>query len=215
MNEEHSKSPEYQSEDYDLQEAHAALERENPEPQEGSEPLPVWLVIGLVLISYWGIGYLFYNDGGFRYDVFDEKADAPPVVKAVTEEEMPLVTLGEKKYSEICVACHQPNGKGLPGAFPPLAGSDWVAGPPERIIPIVLNGAMGPITVSGATYNGVMAPWKDSMNDRQIAAVLTYIRQAWGNQAPEVSPELVKTLRDQYGSRATAWTQEELLKLAP
>ncbi|WP_018968826.1 c-type cytochrome [Rubritalea marina] len=104
---------------------------------------------------------------------------------------------GAKVYAT-CAACHQATGQGIPGAFPPLAESEWVNGPVENLIRIQLRGLMGPITVKGTTYNSVMPP-NASMSDEDIAAVLTYIRSNFGNDASAVTPDMVKALRSEVG----------------
>jgi mono/diheme cytochrome c family protein len=111
------------------------------------------------------------------------------------------------------VACHQATGQGLPGAFPPLADSEWVLGPEQRLIRIVLHGLGGEIEVIGATYNGIMpafGPSTLSWSDDEIAAVLSYVRQEWGNAADPVSPETVAAVRAETADRTTAWTVAEL-----
>ena len=100
----------------------------------------------------------------------------------------------------LCFTCHQPNGQGLAGQFPPLAGSDWVLGNKERLIKISIHGLMGEIEVNGVKYNNVMAPPgipPGSLTDQQIADVLTYIRNDWGNSASAVSPQEVATVEVQ------------------
>lgn len=101
---------------------------------------------------------------------------------------------GEQSFA-LCMACHQANGMGLAGAFPPLVASEWVLGDPARPIAIVINGLMGEIEVKGKKYNNVMAGLGGALKDDQIAAVLTYVRNSWGNSAPAVDVELVKTIR--------------------
>jgi mono/diheme cytochrome c family protein len=97
-----------------------------------------------------------------------------------------------------CMACHQANGQGIPGAFPPLAESEWVNGPAENLIRIQLRGLMGPITVKGVEYNSVM-PANAAMSDEEIAAVLTYVRSNFGNTSGPVTAEQVKALRSEVG----------------
>ena len=82
---------------------------------------------------------------------------------------------------------------------------------PNRILKLILNGIQGPITVNGQPFNNAMPPWRDIMNDEQIAAVATYIRSTWGNKAPPVTTEEVKAQRDATASRSTAWSPAELL----
>lgn len=94
---------------------------------------------------------------------------------------------GEKVYTTNCSSCHQANGKGQPGVFPPLDGNPVVTGPADKVISIVKNGLSGKITVSGMTYNGQMPAWKGTLSDGDIAAVVTYIRSAWTNKAGAVT----------------------------
>jgi cytochrome c oxidase cbb3-type subunit 2 len=105
----------------------------------------------------------------------------------------------------MCFTCHQANGEGLAGQFPPLAGSDWVLGDKDRLIKISMYGLMGEIEVNGVKYNNVMAPPgipPGSLTDEQIANVLTYIRNDWGNSASAVSPEEVAIVRASLKGRA-------------
>tara|TARA_Y100000022_G_C13235209_1_gene369471 strand:+ start:381 stop:1508 length:1128 start_codon:yes stop_codon:yes gene_type:complete len=105
----------------------------------------------------------------------------------------------------MCFTCHQPNGEGMAGQFPPLAGSDWVLGDKERLIKISMYGLMGEIEVNGVKYNNVMAPPgipPGSLTDDQIANVLTYIRNDWGNSASAVSAEEVAAVRASLEGRA-------------
>ena len=141
------------------------------------------------------------------------QAGAPTAAPATAPAAAPVATAGVNGATEytVCAACHQLTGLGIPAAFPPLAGSEVVQGPPERVIAIVLHGLQGPITVKGATYNGVMAAWSQ-LTDAQIAAIITYERSSWGNTAPAVTPDQVAAVRKATASRATAWTLAELDK---
>lgn len=117
----------------------------------------------------------------------------------------------------LCFTCHQPNGQGIAGQFPPLADSDWVLGDKERLIKISIYGLMGEIEVNGVKYNNVMVPPgipPGSLTDNQIADVLTYIRNDWGNSASSVSAEEVATVRESIKGRAPMqmWTAAELNK---
>lgn len=118
-------------------------------------------------------------------------------------EEVDLIALGEQLYSQQCVACHQADGQGVAGAFPPLDGSNWVVGDDGGVpIRILLAGLSGPVEVKGETYNGVMPGFGGAWDDEQIAAAVSYIRQAWGNEEGEVSPERVAEIRAEIGSRS-------------
>ena len=103
---------------------------------------------------------------------------------------------GEQIYTQVCVTCHQVNGEGMTGVYPPLAGSDWMAKSNETLIKVVLHGFMGKIEVNGVKYNNVMSPWGSALNDEEIANVLTYVRSSWGNTGDAVNPEEVKAVRD-------------------
>lgn len=105
-----------------------------------------------------------------------------------------LVGNGEELYYLYCGACHQQNGKGASGRFPPLANTDWVTGDKQRLIEVVLNGLEGSIDVNGVTYNNVM-PQHSFLSDDDMAEVLTYIRQNFGNTASEITAEEVAEVR--------------------
>ncbi|MEM9159879.1 MAG: PVC-type heme-binding CxxCH protein [Verrucomicrobiota bacterium] len=115
----------------------------------------------------------------------------------------PLFSLGEEVYHRDghCGTCHQENGQGLPDlGFPPLNQTKWVEGDKERLIKITLKGLVGPITVKGREYPGLvpMTGFEGLLNDREIAAVLTYVRQSFGNTASEVSEDEVKAIREKF-----------------
>lgn len=175
--------------------------RELGEPTEGNEPAPlfVWLsIFGLILF---GVIYftLYTGDGSVA------GGDMRSPVMAAGEAEAPKKVNGAAVYNQTCAACHQANGTGVAGTFPPLAGASWVTGDEATLARIILMGVEGPLEVNGTTYNGVMPPWRDVLNDEQIAAVMTHIRSQWGNDAPAVSPETVAALRAEYQGRAESW----------
>lgn len=138
------------------------------------------------------------------------------------KEARDLFTLGSEVFHRDahCVTCHQPNGEGLANVYPPLKGSPWVTGSEERIIKLALNGLWGPIEVNGVKYDaskGVppMTPFAALLNDQELAGVLTFVRNHWGNQAPAVEPETVTKVRAATKDRTTFWSPEELLKMHP
>jgi len=115
--------------------------------------------------------------------------------KSPDEKKAVLVAEGEKVYAAQCAACHQPTGLGVPNAFPPLAG-DPVAngGPVEEHITIVLNGLSGKV-INGVSYSAAMTPYAATLNDEQIASVISYERNSWGNNGGIVEPAQVAALR--------------------
>jgi len=123
---------------------------------------------------------------------------------------------GQQLYTLYCSACHGADGKGATaGTFPPLSESPWVAGDADRAVKITLKGLTGPVDVLGKTYNLEMPPQGAVLPDDQLAAILTYVRSAWGNSGSAVTADFVKTVRASVSSRATPWTAEEILKLHP
>ncbi len=123
---------------------------------------------------------------------------------------------GQATYMMVCFACHQPTGLGLPNMFPPLAGSDWANAPkPDRIIRMVLHGYTGPITVNGKPFTSLapLMPPQGALTDQQIADVLTYVRNAFGNKASAVSPDEVAAIRATE-KRAMPWVEADIMKIA-
>ena len=198
--------------DEQLQEVHAILLREKPEPTEGYSPLPL-MVLGLMsaLILFSAI-YLGRYSGGFDPLVYDERILPGMLETGGAPVAQDPKVIGKRVFAN-CIACHQTTGLGLPGAYPPLAGSEWAQGPDDRIIRIVLNGLSGPVTVKNTSFNSSMPAFGPQLRDEQIAGVLTYVRSEWGNNAPAVSPDKVKEIRAAVAARTGPWSPQELLKL--
>lgn len=144
----------------------------------------------------------------------DPVASRPKHVRALTEKEQELFSRGRQVYLTTCVGCHANDGKGTPSLAPPLAGSDWVTGSEERLVRVLFHGLTGPVTVSGKTYTAPnvqpFMPPLANLNNEDIAAVLTYVRREWGNQADPISGAEVSQHRIRAQGRTTPWTQEEL-----
>jgi mono/diheme cytochrome c family protein len=121
---------------------------------------------------------------------------------------------GAQVYNTLCIACHGPDGKGANG-LPPLVGSEWPKGQPDRAIKIVLNGLTGPVEVAGKAYNIEMPPQGAVLNDEKIAAALTYVRTTFAGRAGAVTADQVKAIRASVADRAKPWTADELLKAHP
>jgi len=128
-------------------------------------------------------------------------------------------TAGQEVYFREghCVTCHQPNGAGLDPAFPSIVKSPWVTDDKERLIKIVMYGLMGPIKVGGKEYNGQvpMTPFAGMLKDEEIANVLTFVRNNFGNKADAVTPAEVKAIRDANKGRMMLFTTDEILKAHP
>lgn len=131
----------------------------------------------------------------------------------VTDEERELISAGETLYNQYCAACHQGHGRGVAGVAPPLAESEWVNGPVDRIARIALHGLYGQIEVSGETWNLAMPGLGNStLTDRDFASILSYIRQAWGNSSDSVAPETVASIRAASADRSIPWRAQELIE---
>jgi len=199
----------------DVERLHRAIRREPRDPIEGREPTPLfmWAVMGLVLFfGGWYLGRYAGDFGLATHMAFAERVaggEQPDAAQATTAVADPIAA-GQNVFSKNCQACHQQNGGGVPGAFPPVVGSEWVTGAAETVVRILLDGLQQPITVAGASYNGAMPAWRNALSDDDIAAVATYIRQWAQNGAPAVTPETVARLRQQTATRAAPWTATEL-----
>jgi mono/diheme cytochrome c family protein/glucose/arabinose dehydrogenase len=135
-------------------------------------------------------------------------------------KELELFNAGKLIYMKegYCTTCHQPDGKGLSAAgFPPLSGTKWVTGNDERLIKVVLKGLLGPIEVEGKKYPGQvpMTPFAGLLNDDEVAAVLTYVRNSFGNQGGPITAEKVKQVRASVESKKDFYSPTELLKAHP
>ncbi len=203
--------------DESIQRVHSVLLREKAEPAEGFAPMPLFLLGFISTMIFLVSIYFVHYRGGFDSMVYDERFDPEKHGKGAGPVTVDPFVAGKRHYAA-CVACHQANGLGVPPAFPPLAGSEWVTGSEERLIRILLHGLEGPIEVKGQTYVGLMpafgAGGPYNWNDQRIAEVLTYIRAEWGNEASPITADQVTAIRTGAAAgRTKAWTAEELLAL--
>jgi mono/diheme cytochrome c family protein len=189
--------------------------REHGEPTDHVRPVSMVILTFICALFFWVGVYITMYSGNFDPFVFDETQRGGAAVEPPAPPE-PLPVLGKKIFTRNCVQCHQADGKGVEGAYPPLVGSPYVTGSAERMAKIILNGLAGRIDVLGKEYNGNMPAWDSVLNDRQIAAVMTYLRtkEEWGHAASEITPEEIAALRASVGKRGP-WSPEELLKLYP
>ena len=117
---------------------------------------------------------------------------------------------GRALYEVSCGACHQADGEGKEGVASPLAGSEWVTGSERRLLRIALDGVRGPIEVKGRRYQLEMPALRHVYGDEDMAAILSYIRGAWGNSAPAITADFVGKVRSETARRGDSWTVEEL-----
>ncbi|MEO7127606.1 MAG: cytochrome c [Rhodoferax sp.] len=174
-------------------------ERENPEPVEGANPTPWFIILLVSALFVFGVVYIArtaldtpasWGDGRSAAEL----QGAPPLAAGAAVD-------GAAVFASHCAACHQATGAGLPGVFPPLAGSDWVAGKEATLIAIVLHGINGPLTVKGNPFNGAMPTFQGQLQDPEVAAVLTYVRSQWGNTGGPITADAVAAVRKDTSSR--------------
>jgi mono/diheme cytochrome c family protein len=142
------------------------------------------------------------------------------IKSSLTGSERELFVLGKEIFARegFCSTCHQPDGGGLiASGFPPIRNTPWVTGSPERLIKLVLKGLLGPINVGGRDFPGQvpMTPFEGMLDDSEVAAVLTYVRNSFGNQASPITPELVRQVREDVKDKNGFYNPSELLQAHP
>ncbi|MEO6245278.1 MAG: c-type cytochrome [Opitutaceae bacterium] len=141
----------------------------------------------------------------------------PPSARPATPRDEALLAEGKALFLQICAACHGPAGQGLKPSAPPLVNSEWVLGPDSRLIRIALGGMSGPLKVAGNVYEppNILPemPPLAALEDRSIAAVLSYVRSEWGHDAPPVAPARVAAIRAETENRQQAWNEQQLLEI--
>jgi mono/diheme cytochrome c family protein len=203
------------SRDVDVLAVHRQAFREPIDPAEGTEAGPWWFWACAVAALVFGGFYMGRYTGVFAGSEAVHTPVGPRQMMRVIREGAPGPARpqrvdGAAVYGSTCVACHQADGRGTPGLFPPLAGSEWVTEDAALLIRIALHGLTGPISVSGTAFSGAMPPWKQ-LSDEELAAVLTYVRESWGNAAAAVTVEDVAREREATRDRPGPWTAAELI----
>jgi mono/diheme cytochrome c family protein len=186
-----------------------AQEREQAEPSEKSQPIPLVFLIGAAALVLWGAGYIALSGSFGRADLGDRRTLADLSGPAAGAAPAGSAN-GKQLFTANCAACHQASGKGLPGVFPPLDGSEWVAGDERTVANILLHGITGEITVMGTSFKGAM-PAFPQLSDAELAAVASYIRSEWSNKAGAIKPELFEAER-KAGTRTTPFNGGAELK---
>lgn len=193
------------------QDPHRAQARENEDPEEAIRPMPISAALVAIAMVIFGLLYIPLSGplGDTSLGDHRTRADlAGPVggSKAVD---------GKAIFAAQCAACHQATGKGLPGVFPPLDGSEWVQGAPKVVANILLHGITGEITVEGQKYQGAM-PSFAQLSDAELAGVASFVRSNWSNKAEPIGADLFAQERKASASRSTPFEGEAALKaIAP
>jgi len=163
----------------------------------------------------WGMVYFDQHGGWFSQEVYTpfhsqaEVAFYQPVVDG------PNIRNGMLWFGKVCSVCHGSDGAGKPNQAPPLAGSEWVMGPIDRLIRIPIFGLQAPITVKQQkmSFPSGMPPIAASLADEDLANLLSYIRQAWGNKASSITPAEIRAVRTLVANHPQAFTPEEILQV--
>lgn len=180
---------------------------------QANAKMPWWFIVIFGYLAFFAFQYTSNNGGRFDYQVYEkfQNRDQVDASQPASANDDPMYLLGQEKYG-LCAACHQPKGQGMANLAPPLAESEWINEEnPERIIAIVLKGLTGPVSVKGKEWNLQMAALP--VPDQDLAAILTFIRSSFGNDAPPVSIEQVAEVREKYKARTNLWTEKELLDI--
>lgn len=197
----------------DVEEMHEVVYREKIEPHEGGQPLPTEMIVAAFALLLFGGWYLGEYSADFAVDRY-EGPDAYAVSSSSSStgssgQAGPDPMLMGRRIFNNCISCHQANGQGIAGRYPPLDGNPLVTGRQDNLARVVLHGLMGPVEVLGKTYDGQMPKWSQ-LDNASLAAVLTYVRGSWSNQASPVDEAFVDRVRQQYPGRSIAWTAAEL-----
>ena len=170
-----------------------------PMRAETPAPIPTWAWVLFLAVVAWGMWFVASELSAYQASKVASVTATSPAPAAPsapgTAHPAAWAVLGEQVYGNKCSACHQLTGQGLPGVFPPLKGSTVVtAADPTEHIRTVLRGLAGK-AINGVAYGAAMPAFADQLSDEEIAAVLSYERNSWGNQAPPVKPEDVVARR--------------------
>jgi mono/diheme cytochrome c family protein len=187
------------------------------EPKASWKPVPVWLLILLLVLLYWAMVYFDQHGGWSSQEVYAPFRSETEVALYQPRTEGPDLGRGREVFEIVCALCHNSDGMGKPNQAPPLAGSEWVVENPGRVIRIPMYGLSGPITVKGQLmeFPAPMVAVGTSLPkpEDDVAAVLSYIRQAWGNKASPITAEQVKAVVKEIGSRNQPFTPQEIMQV--
>ena len=166
------------------------------EPTAAPSPVPVWIIVLMLVLLYCGGIYFDRHSGWFDQQVYTPYASAETLAMYQPKSgDAAMFAHGKAVYESICGTCHGSDGLGKPSQAPRLAGSEWVANDIPSLVRIPQAGLNGPIKVAGQDWNLAMAPMGAGLSDADLAGVLNYIRQSWGNKSSTVSADEVKAAR--------------------
>jgi mono/diheme cytochrome c family protein len=206
----------------DLTNVHSAVQREHSVGTPGAVPMPHWLMALCGVAIFWA-GTSFSGGFGASYFSSDNYSVHPGEGAATVNAgggggaagATSIADLGKAYFTQNCVACHQANAAGIPGQFPPLAGSEYINGGSKRLGMILLKGLQGIVTVEGKQFNGAMPAWEKTLTDKKIAAILTYVRGDFGNHGGPITPDQIADARKEFASHPDSWHESDLQAVPP
>ncbi|HEY1848136.1 MAG TPA: cytochrome c [Opitutaceae bacterium] len=189
-----------------LLDSHERLLETQPDERAHYRLVPIGILFFLSALILFAGTYLNRYAVHYSPVAFDENSK---LTTGTAEVKADPLAVGKAAFGAVCITCHQPTGMGLPGIYPPLAGSEWVNGPADRMIRIVLYGLKGDVHVEGHDFNAAAMPVFGqgvtnsaySWSDDKIAAVISYVRQEWGNKGGPVSADEVAAVHKAVGDR--------------
>jgi len=184
------------------------------EPTASRSTVPVWIFLLTFGLLFLGAVYFDRHSGWFDRQVYAPYTSAGQLALYQPKSgAAAMAAHGRGVYETVCGVCHGSDGLGKPGQAPPLAGSEWVAKDVTSLARIPLAGLNGPVQVKGVEWNLAMAPMGAGMSDADLAAVLTYIRESWGNNFGAVSADDMKSARTAISGNGPS--EAELAKMTP
>jgi mono/diheme cytochrome c family protein len=197
--------------------AHEKVLGKQPDDGARYRLLPIAILFTLSGLILFSGTYLNRYTGHYSPLIFDENGK-PGLTGAAAVKADPIA-IGKGAFNAVCITCHQQTGMGMPGIYPPLAGSEFVNGPADRVISIVLYGLKGDVHVEGKMFDAASMPVFGQVtgsaynwSDDKIAAVLTYVRQEWGNKGTAVTADQVTAIRNADGMRKEM-SEPELMQI--
>ena len=174
----------------------SSVQTPDAEPMAAHSAAPIWIIVLTLLLLFLGVVYFDRHSGWFDQQVYAPYTSADELASYQPKSgEAAMIAHSKAVYESVCGTCHGSDGLGKPNQAPPLAGSEWVAKNIQSLVRIPQVGLNGPIQVAGHDWNLSMAPMGAGLSDADLAAVLTCIRESWGNKNGAVSADQIKAAR--------------------
>jgi mono/diheme cytochrome c family protein len=185
------------------------------EPAVSHSTVPIWIIVLTLVLLFLGMVYFDHHSGWFDSQVYGPYASTEELeLYQPKSGEAALLARGKAHYDQVCGLCHGVDGLGKPGQAPPLAGSEWVNTKGfERLTHIPLAGVSGQLSVKGQMWSLSMPAMGAAMSDDDLAGVLSYIRNSWGNKGGPVTADEVKAARAALGAHPLPMSGDQMSKM--